>query len=564
MNAAGLLKHYERIADAPDAVAKLRRLILDLAVRGKLVPQDLNDEPVPELLKRIAAEKLRLVKAGYARDPKAIPANNGAPFPLPKSWRWSQIAAIGLLNPRNEASDAVSASFVPMSLIAAEYGVGHGHEVRPWSEVKKGYTHFAEGDVGLAKITPCFENGKSTVFRDLTGGVGAGTTELHVARPLFVDPDFILAFFKSPHFIETGIPKMTGTAGQKRVPGDYFAHSPFPLPPLAEQRRIVAKVDELMALCDQLEAARAEREARRDRLAAATLARLNVPDPETFHDDARFALEALSSLTARSDQIQEIRQTILNLAVCGKLVPQFRDDEPASVLVTRIQRYPAHAARSGVQNCEPQNHGLPINWTAVDLASIATVGTGLTPSRAKPEYFDPPVIPWVTSGETSTPFITSAAQYVSPLALRETSLKVYPSGTLLIAMYGQGKTRGQVAELQISAATNQACAAVVLTLDDDGHRRYVKLFFEKMYDEIRELSAGGAQPNLNVGKIKSTVVPLPPLAEQRRIVARVDELMALCDRLQASLDVEISARGRLLDAILHEALERTGAAIDAT
>jgi type I restriction enzyme S subunit len=88
--------------------------------------------------------------------------------------------------------------------------------VRPWDEIRKGYTHFADGDVGLAKITPCFENGKSTVFRNLTGGLGSGTTELHVVRPLFVDPDFILIFLKCPHFIETGIPTMTGTAGQKR------------------------------------------------------------------------------------------------------------------------------------------------------------------------------------------------------------------------------------------------------------------------------------------------------------------------------------------------------------
>jgi type I restriction enzyme S subunit len=149
---------------------------------------------------------------------------------------------------------------VPMPLIAAEYGVGNNHEIRPWGEIKKGYTHFAEGDVGLAKITPCFENGKSTVFRKLTGGIGSGTTELHVVRPLFVNPDYVLIFFKCPHFIETGIPKMTGTAGQKRVPFEYFAYSPFPLPPLAEQHRIVAKVDELMALCDRLERARTERE----------------------------------------------------------------------------------------------------------------------------------------------------------------------------------------------------------------------------------------------------------------------------------------------------------------
>jgi type I restriction enzyme S subunit len=211
MNAKRLLKHYERIADAPDAIARLRRFILDLAVRGKLVPQDPKDEPASELLKRIAKEKARLVKAGEIRSLKPIPALSETPFQIPMNWRWSQIAETGMLSPRNEASDTTDASFVPMPLIAAEYGVSNDHEIRPWGEIKKGYSHFAEGDVGLAKITPCFENGKSTVFRNLAGGIGSGTTELHIVRPLFVDQNYILIFFKSPHFIETGIPKMTGT-----------------------------------------------------------------------------------------------------------------------------------------------------------------------------------------------------------------------------------------------------------------------------------------------------------------------------------------------------------------
>ena len=234
MNADRLLEHYDRIADAPDAIVRLRRFILVLAVRGKLVPQDASDEPASELLKRIAKEKARRVKAGEIRKPKAIPALSETPFPIPENWRWSQLAVIGVLSPRNEAPDTLEASFVPMPLIAAEYGIASQHMVQTWGEIKKGYTHFAEGDVGLAKITPCFENGKSTVFRNLMGGIGAGTTELHIVRPLFVDQAYILIFLKSPHFIETGIAKMTGTAGQKRVPTVYFAHSPFPLAPLAE------------------------------------------------------------------------------------------------------------------------------------------------------------------------------------------------------------------------------------------------------------------------------------------------------------------------------------------
>ncbi|QYK45932.1 MAG: restriction endonuclease subunit S [Xanthobacteraceae bacterium] len=261
----------------PDQIKRLRQTILNLAVRGKLVPQDANDEPAAELLKRIAKEKARLVKAGEIRKQKAIPAQSEAPFAIPSNWRWSQLAEIGILSPRNEAPDTLEASFVPMPLIAVEYGAANQHEVRRWGEIKKGYTHFTEGDVGLAKITPCFENGKSTVFRKLTGGIGAGTTELHIVRPLFVDQDYILLFLKSPHFIEAGIPKMTGTAGQKRVPTEYFAHSPFPLPPLAEQHRIVAKVDELMGLCGRLEASLTATAATSRRLLDALLAEALAP-----------------------------------------------------------------------------------------------------------------------------------------------------------------------------------------------------------------------------------------------------------------------------------------------
>jgi type I restriction enzyme, S subunit len=247
--------------------------VLDLAVRGKLVAQDISDESALELLMRIAAEKARLVKAGEIRKPKAVSPlePDDLPFDLARGWAWTQIAELGVISPRNEAPDDLEASFVPMPMIAAEYGVANGHEPRPWGEIKKGYTHFAEGDVGLAKITPCFENGKSTVFRNLTGGIGAGTTELHVVRPLFVAADYIVLFLKSPHFIETGIPRMTGTAGQMRVPTQYFTSSPVPLPPLAEQHRIVAKVNELLALCDRLEAVLANNDTTKQRLLEALL-----------------------------------------------------------------------------------------------------------------------------------------------------------------------------------------------------------------------------------------------------------------------------------------------------
>jgi len=145
-------------------------------------------------------------------------------------------------------------SFVPMPLISNRTDGAHNAETRRWGEIKKGYTHFANGDVGLAKITPCFENEKAVVFEDLESGVGAGTTELHIARPLIDDIDrrFLLLTMKTPSYLENGEAKMTGTAGQKRVPRSYFELTPFALPPISEQKRIVAKVDELIALCEQL------------------------------------------------------------------------------------------------------------------------------------------------------------------------------------------------------------------------------------------------------------------------------------------------------------------------
>lgn len=340
MNAEQFLSLYEKISEAPDAIARLRRFVLDLAVRGKLVAQDPADEPASELLSRIADEKVRILEETGIRKPRRVPDLDPADisFTIPRNWVWSQISELGFVSPRNEAADEAEASFVPMPMIYAEYGVPNDHEPRTWGEIKKGYTHFAEGDVGLAKITPCFENGKSTVFRGLTGGFGSGTTELHILRPVLVDPDYVVLFLKSPHFIETGIPRMTGTAGQKRVPSEYFTSSPFPLPPLAEQHRIVAKVDELMALCDRLGEVRNSREETRDKLTVASLASLTAPDTtaEDFPAHARFALDALPALTTRPDQIKTLRRTILNLAVRGKLVEQDPSDGTSSSLVDEI------------------------------------------------------------------------------------------------------------------------------------------------------------------------------------------------------------------------------------
>jgi type I restriction enzyme, S subunit len=150
MDAEQLLEHFDRVAEAPGSIAALRRFILDLAVRGKLVDQDPNDEPASELLKRIQVEKIRLTKNGKLRKERSnvLVQDDNSKFTLPTNWQWSQLSQIGVISPRNEADSELMASFISMPLISAEYGIPPKHEIRAWGDIKSGYTHFAEGDVG--------------------------------------------------------------------------------------------------------------------------------------------------------------------------------------------------------------------------------------------------------------------------------------------------------------------------------------------------------------------------------------------------------------------------------
>ena len=250
---------------------KLRELILQLAVRGQLVPREQGKIHHPPSFCKAELRRASEESAGCEGSKEG--ARTEGPYELPEGWRWTTLAQAGKVNPRNEAADDLEVGFAPMAVISDRYGVAPKYEHRFWRDVKKGFTHFAEGDVGVAKITPCFENGKSAVFRNVPGGIGAGTTELHVFRPNreTVIPDYVWVFLKSPDFRTGGEAVMTGSAGQKRVPSDYFAKTPFPLPPLAEQKRIVIKVNELMALCDTLEAKLAQSRADADTLAAAVV-----------------------------------------------------------------------------------------------------------------------------------------------------------------------------------------------------------------------------------------------------------------------------------------------------
>ncbi|MCS4298362.1 MULTISPECIES: restriction endonuclease subunit S [Acinetobacter] len=264
-NADEFQENWQRISENFDllftteySMGLLKQKILQLAVMGKLVKQDLKDEPASELLKHIVEKKARLVKDGVIKKPKFLPEKNlyeNTFTSLPDNWILTNLASLAEINPRNNMiDDSIFVSFVPMTLIHREYLNKHEAETKTWAEVKKGFTHFANNDIGVAKITPCFENSKACVFQNLTNDVGAGTTELHIVRPIVgLDSEYVLIYLKSPVFLKTGEAHMTGTAGQKRLPKEFVEYFNFPLPPLNEQKRIVEKVNQLFSMIDTLQ-----------------------------------------------------------------------------------------------------------------------------------------------------------------------------------------------------------------------------------------------------------------------------------------------------------------------
>ena len=243
---------------------KLKKSILQYAIQGKLVPQDPNDEPASALLERIRAEKKAKLGKKYVdsyiykgddncyyekvgiNEPNRL---EDLPFDIPDSWCWARLENTVIINPRNDLSDNIEVSFVEMKAISDGYNNQFTATTRHWKAVKSGFTHFQDNDVGFAKITPCFQNRKSVVFSSLQNAYGAGTTELHILRPILgtVLSKYLLCFVKSPYLIEHGKRKFSGTAGQQRFGTDEVKKTLFPLPPLAEQERIVKQVKMILA-----------------------------------------------------------------------------------------------------------------------------------------------------------------------------------------------------------------------------------------------------------------------------------------------------------------------------
>ncbi|MGV2123457.1 restriction endonuclease subunit S [Agrobacterium vitis] len=557
MNAERLLQHYEQIADAPDAIARLRRFILDLAVRGKLVPQDFAEEPASELLKRIAAEKARLVKTGTIRKEKMLPplSSAGGAFELPDKWAWARLGQLAQLVTSGSRDWAKhysneGAIFVRMGNLSKDHyrlRLDHVQRVKAPDDGEGTRTRLETGDI-LISIT-----GDVGMLGLIPEGFGEAYINQHTAmvRPVAeLRGRYLAELFRSPFAQQQFNEPQRGIKNSFRLSD--VTEFVVPLPPLAEQHRIVAKVDELMALCDELEAARTERETKRDRLAAASLARLNTPDPETFRDDARFALDALPALTARPDQIKQLRQTILNLAVRGKLVPQDPADEPA--ILPPPKKFAAASGLDAAVFIEFEGKlALPIRWHIAPLAQLAE--NIVDCPHTTPNWTENGVICVRTSQLRSRKLDLSAPRFVSPEEYLERIERLEPKADDILYSR-EGGILGVACRVPVGVRLCLGQRLMLIRAGEETRADFLEIVLNSPFitDIAKAQTTGGAAPRVNMSTVRAYPIPLPPLAEQRRIVAKVSDLMALCDQLEASLVSADETRKKLLDALLAEAL----------
>ena len=458
---------------------QLRQKILDLAIRGELVPQDPTDEPASVLLERIRAEKEQLIKdKKLKRDKKDNEPIDEIPFELPEGWEWCRLGEICEINPKNKLDDELEVAFIPMPFISDGFSNTHTFEVEKWKDIKKGYTHFQNGDIGVAKITPCFENRKSVIFNNLENGVGAGTTELYILRnnKILSLNKYIFWFVKTQGFIDKGTESFTGAVGQQRISREFIENTLIPLPPLTEQHRIVEKVEQLFALVDTIETHK----------------------------------EQLKS------DVKQAKIQVLNYAIAGKLTHQDPNDEPAEALLKRIGKTTTTATDTPYEK-------LPKGWAWCRLAEVANISMGQSPKgetvtrNSNGIEFHQGKIYFTDKYINKSPFFTSEPTKTT-------------SNSVLLCV------RAPVGEVNL--VNREVCIGRGLcAIEPLGNISIDFCFFWLILlkDYFNENSTGSTFSSISGEIIRNAFIPLPPLAEQHRIVQQIETFFASFDQIERML-----------------------------
>ena len=546
MDARQFLAEFGHIANAPGGAQQLREMVYELAITGTLTQQLDADGDARQLLTDIAILKARLTREKTCkRLPKLESQALDIPvfIEIPASWCWTRLLDVGEISPRNDAPDETLASFIPMSGFSELHMRKLAPATEKWGNIKKGFPHFRNGDVVVAKITPCFENGKAAVIEGLENGIGAGTTELHVFRPIHsgVLPDYIYLFLRSPYFVLEGEKNMTGTAGQKRLPTDYFATRAMPLPPTAEQFRIVAKVNELMALCDLLEAQHQERSKLQNVLRRSTLqAVVAASSPHELQNAWDRLARNFERLFRAPEDVDQFVAELKNIAVRGLLsLPSSSSISIDGVMAdcdSLRDRYIASGLmrRQKLVTAAETEVIYPERWVTVPFDRVAIVIGGITKGRDL-RGRDLVTCPYLAVANVQRGFFKLAGLKTIQIGAEELEKYVVKEGDLLITEGGDwdkvGRTaiwRGGIDNCLHQNHVFKARIPSLFLLNE-----WVELVFNSGIGREYFADASKQTTNLasiNMTQVRSFPMPIPPLDEQRDILATLD---ALTDRASA-------------------------------
>ncbi len=552
MKLEAFFEKFELFAEAPDAVGRMRELVLELAVQGKLVDQKRSDGDAAQLLDSIFSERnTRSAKLRTPNEPASADGNDYA-FPIPSNWAWTQLGKIALqiqygytASADSNAKDIRMLRITDIQNNRVDWPSVPGCQIE--SDEAKKYL-LSKNDILIARTGGTI--GKSFIVPDAPVKSVFASYLIRVTPPQSIEAQYLKTFLEAPLYW-TQLQQMSAGTGQPNVNGQALGRLALPLPPLAEQKRIVAKVDELMALCDRLEAQQRERDARHAVLARASLTRFaDAPTPANlnllFHQSYAISPE-------------EIRKAILTLAVQGKLVPQDPNDEPADALIACIalQRRAKKAKEYTPIDSDSVPFEVPNSWTWVRLGNLClTSDSGWSPqccseSRSGNEWgvlkvsavswggFDPEANKALTKGMEPRP-----------------ECEVRPGDFLLSRANTEDLVARSVVVDQTPPHLMMSDKIVRFTFPDEIDKSFINLAnLSAPSREFYMRNASGTSSSMkNIGRevMCNLPVALPPLAEQRRIVAKVDQLMALVDQLEAQLATASNTATQLLDALVAE------------
>ena len=437
------------------------------------------------------------------------------PFEVPKGWEWCRVSSLFQINPKVVAEDNTSAAFIPMEAISAGYGSEFRYYEKEWSEIKSGYTAFADNDIAFAKITPCFQNRKSAIFEGLPNGIGAGTTELKILRTYgeTINRWFVLYFLESPYFIDEATFK--GTANQQRIIVGYLENKLFPLPPLAEQERIVDKIGLVMPIIDKYSKSQ----------------------------------ELLDKMNVELNEC--LKKSVLQEAIQGKLVPQIAEEGTAHELLEQIKTEKQKLVKEGKLKKSALNDSvifrgddnkyyeqigkkclditdeipfpIPNNWAWSRLSSMCSIVNGFTPLRSESKFWDCGTINWFTVEDIKNQgeMIYSTKQKITDEATSKE--RIVRAGSVLLCCTA---SVGQCALAKIDLTTNQQFNA--LTVKDVNRfiltDNYLFWFSKTLKTTLQRLSGKTTFEFVSVKKVGNILIPIPPFQEQQRIVAQIEKL----------------------------------------